>query len=596
MARVTRSGQPGSGWEPQERLSRFRGQLARARRKIFRLDVLLAIGLTAVAFLTQAQTNESASAMEEKKSDTHSDTKSDAKFFEEPPLSVTAHSITLDGKTLKYHATAGYIVLKEEEGKPLVKSPASKPGTEHKSKSKEDTEKTKEGLKPKAKVFFVAYALDEAGDPGKRPLTFAFNGGPGASSVWLHMGSMAPRRANLTDEGEAPPPPYQLVDNESTWLDLTDLVFIDPVSTGYSRPVSKEDPKQYHGLKEDIASVGDFIRVYTSRNSRWLSPKFMLGESYGTTRAAGLSDYLENRYGLYLTGIILVSSALDFQALQFSPQNNDPYIQFLPSYTASAWYHKKLPADLESKSLADVVSSARTFAAGEYASALARGDQLPAADKQRLAGEVSRFSGLPAGDVLQWKLRIKDTQFFTHLLRAEGKMLGRLDARFSGFRYEPGTDISGSQDFEYDPSDEAVSGPFGAAFNDYVRRELHFESELPYELIADVEPWDFGDAANGYPNTAEDLRKTMTRNPYLKVWVTCSYYDLATPFFGAENVVATMNLEPAVRANLRFSYYESGHMLYIHKPSRLKFKTDFEGFLRDSLNQQPVHATARGGG
>jgi len=525
--------------------------------------------------------------------DAKNDTKGEDKIFEEPPLSVTAHSIMVGGKTLKYHATAGYILLKEEEGKPLVKDAGQKPAPETKSESKPETEpnKTKDGLKPKAKIFFVAYTLDDASDPSTRPLTFAFNGGPGSSSVWLHMGSVAPRRANLTDEGEAPPPPYRLTDNESTWLDLTDLVFIDPVSTGYSRPVAKEDPNQYHGIKEDIASVGDFIRLYTSRNTRWLSPKFILGESYGTTRAAGLSDYLQDRYGLYLNGIILVSSALNFQALEFAPQNNDPYIQFLPSYAASAWYHRKLPADLQARSLPEVVQAARAFASGDYASALARGDQLPAAEKTRLAGELSRFTGLPSGDLLQWKLRVKDSQFFTHLLRAENKMLGRYDARFSGFRYEPGTD----HDDEYDPSDEAVTGPLGAAFNDYVRRELNFDSDIPYELSTDVGPWNFGDAANGFPNTAEALRRAMTRNPYLKIWVTCSYYDLATPFFGAENVVASMNLEPAIRANLRFSYYESGHMLYIHKPSRVKFKADFEAFLKDAMNQQPVHSAARGG-
>ncbi len=419
-----------------------------------------------------------AAADDSAKPDAKSDNKSDAKFFEEPPLSVTPHSITLGGRALKYHATAGYIVLKEEEGKPLVQGPVQKPPSE--SNSETEPNKTKDGLKPKAKVFFVAYTLDDVSDPATRPLTFAFNGGPGSSSVWLHMASVAPRRANLTDEGEAPPPPYRLTDNESTWLDLTDLVFIDPVSTGYSRPVAKESPNQYHGLKEDIASVGDFIRLYASRNTRWLSPKFILGESYGTTRAAGLSDYLQDRYGLYFNGIILVSSALNFQALEFSPQNNDPYIQFLPSYTASAWYHKKLPADIQAKSVAEVVAASRTFAAGDYATALARGDLLSADDKTKLAGELSRYTGLPASDLLLWKLRVKDTLFFTHLLRAEGKMLGRLDARFSGVRYEPGTD--GASDGEYDPSSEAVNGPLGAAFNDYVRRELKFESDLPYEL------------------------------------------------------------------------------------------------------------------
>jgi carboxypeptidase C (cathepsin A) len=285
------------------------------------------------------------------KGDTKSDTKDDTKYFEDPPPSITAHSITVGGKTMKFHATAGYIVLKEEEGKPLVKQPNQKPPPESKPETKPEGEptKTKDGLKAKAKVFFVAYTLDDTGDPGNRPLTFAFNGGPGSSSVWLHMASVAPRRAVLTDEGEAPPPPYQLTDNESTWLDRTDLVFIDPVSTGYSRPVTKEDPQQYHGLKEDIASVGDFIRLYVSRNNRWLSPKIILGESYGTTRAAGLSDYLQNRYGLYLNGIILVSSALNFQAFLFTPQNNDPYVDFLPTYAASAWYHKKLAADLQNE-------------------------------------------------------------------------------------------------------------------------------------------------------------------------------------------------------------------------------------------------------
>ncbi|HEX3987999.1 MAG TPA: peptidase S10 [Verrucomicrobiae bacterium] len=552
---------------------------------------LLALLLLTLTFRLAADSDSDKSAAKpDANPESKNDSKSDEKIFEEPAPSVTAHSITIDGKTLKYHATAGFIVLKEEEGKPLIKDGSQKPSPDSKPDSKEsEPGKTRDGLKPKAKVFFVAYTLDEVGDPATRPVTFAFNGGPGSSSVWLHMASIAPRRANLTDEGEAPPPPYRLTDNQSTWLDLTDLVFIDPVSTGYSRPVAHEDAGQYHGLKEDIASVGDFIRLYTSRNTRWLSPKFILGESYGTTRAAGLSDYLQERYGLYFNGIILVSSVLNFGAIEFSPQNNEPYIQFLPSFATSAWYHKKLPPDLQSKTVAEVAAAARTFAGGEYAVALGKGDQLTADEKTHLADELSRYTSLPAKDILQWKLRIKDSQFFNRLLQAENKVTGRYDARFSGFRYEPGTD----SDQEYDPSDEAVTGPLGAAFNDYIRRELQFDSDIPYELSTDVGPWNFGDAGNGWPNTAEDLRKAMTRNPYLKVWVTCSYYDLATPFFGAENVIASMNLEPSIRANLRFSYYESGHMLYIHNPSREKFKSDFETFLKDSTTQQPVHSASR---
>jgi carboxypeptidase C (cathepsin A) len=517
------------------------------------------------------------------------DAKSDAKVEEEPTLSVTAHTIVVNGRTIKYHATAGYMLVKEEEGKPLVK-PDGPPAPPAENKSDKEETKTKDGLKPKAKIFFVAYTLDDVADPATRPLTFAFNGGPGSASVWLHMAAVAPRRASLTDEGEAPPPPYQLVDNESTWLDQTDLVFIDPVSTGYSRPVTKEDPKQFHGLKEDIASVGDFIRLYTSRNARWLSPKIVLGESYGTTRAAGLSDYLQNRYGLYLNGIILVSSVLSFQALEFTPQNNDPFIGFLPSFATTAWYHRKLSTDLQAKGVADVAAEARTFASHDYALALLQGDNLSADEKKRVADGLSRLTGLPSAYYLQRKLRVADSEFFTQLLGPENRLIGRFDSRYTGLRYEPGTTDASN---EYDPSDEAVNGPLTAAFNDYVRRELKYESDIPYETVSDVSPWNFGDAGNGFPNTAEDLRHAMTRNPYLKVWVTCSYYDLATPFYGAESAIAHLNLDPSVRGNLRFTYYESGHMLYLHKPSRVKFKADFEGFLHDATTQQPVHSAAR---
>lgn len=522
--------------------------------------------------------------------------KTEAKPDKEPPLSVTAHMITIDGKVLKYHVTAGYIVLKEEEGKPLVppdpSEPAPAPTPEPKApdETKEAADKPKDGLTPKAKVFFVAYTLDDVADPGSRPVTYLFNGGPGSSSIWLHMASIAPRRAVLTDEGEAPPPPYRLMDNESTWLDHTDLVFIDPVSTGYSRPMPKEDPKQYYGLKEDIASVGDFIRLYTTRNARWLSPKFILGESYGTTRAAGLSDYLQSRYGLYLNGIILVSSCLDFQALEFTPQNSDPYIGFLPSYATAAWYHHRLSPEMQAKGVAEVAQEARAFAGGEYTLALMHGDTLPEKDRQHAADELSRFTGIPSAEFRLLRLRMTDGMFFQRLLLSEGRYLGRFDARFTGLSYAPGY----SMDWEaYDPSDEAVGPPLTSAFNDYVRRELKYESDIPYETDIDATGWRFGDAGNGFPNTAEDLRKAMTRNPYLKVWVTCSYYDLATPFFEAESVVASMNLDPSVRSNIRFTYYESGHMLYIHAPSRVKFKADFLNFLGDATSQAVVHTAAR---
>ena len=502
--------------------------------------------------------------------------------MEEPTLSVTAHSVTVGGKTIKYHATAGYILLKDEPKKPLE-------GAAEGSGAAADAETTKDGLKPKAKVFFVAYTLDDVADPSTRPLTFCFNGGPGSSSIWLHLGALAPRRARLTDEGEAPLPPSTLVDNESTWLDETDLVFIDPVSTGFSRPVPKESAQQFHGLKEDIASVGDFIRLYTSRNARWLSPKFIAGESYGTTRAAGLSDYLESRYGMSMNGIILLSSALSYQEFAFRPGNDHPYINFLPSFATAAWYHKKLPPDLQAKSLAEVADAARAFAGNDYALALERGDRMPAEERRRVAEQLARFSGVPASLWTERNLRIDSFTFFTELLRSEARIIGRYDARFSGSRYEPGTDQA---EEEYDPSLQAVQGTFSAAFNDYVRRELKFESDLPYELLVDVQPWNFGSASGGFPSTAEDLRHAMLRNPYLKVWIACGYYDLATPFLSIESTVARLNLDPSVRGNLTFTYYPSGHMVYIHAPSRAKFKADFTAFLEESLKQPVVRTTA----
>jgi carboxypeptidase C (cathepsin A) len=506
---------------------------------------------------------------------------------EEPVLSITAHTVTLDGKVLKYHVTAGYMIQKEEEGKPLFKAHGGPPAAL--ADEKADGDKPKDGLKPKAKIFFVAYTLDDVTDLSKRPVTYLFNGGPGSASLWLHMGAVGPRRASLTAEGEAPPPPYQVADNESTWLDRTDLVFIDPVSTGFSRPVPKENAGQFHGVKEDLASVGDFIRLYTTRNGRWLSPKFVVGESYGTFRAAGLSDYLQARYGLYLNGIVLVSSVLSYQSIVFFPEINEPYIAFLPSFATAAWYHKKLSPEMEAKGVDEVAREARAFAGTEYTLALEKGDGVSPEERQKVSDQLSHFTGIAASEFKLLKLRLPDSMFFDHLLRQEGKYVGRYDARFTGLSYSPGQ----STDDEYDPSYEAVSPVFNAAFNDYIRRELKYENDIPYESLISVAPWDFGSASEGVPNTAEDLRRAMTRNPYLKVWVVCGYYDLATPFFGAERLVASMNLDPSIRANLRFTYYESGHMIYIHAPSRAKFKADFLSFLGDATSQPVVNAAAR---
>jgi carboxypeptidase C (cathepsin A) len=512
----------------------------------------------------------------------------------EPPPSVTEHTLTVGGKTIHYRATTGYMVMRDwsEKKKPAdgdgdkAREPAASPAKES-DKSKDKDGKDKDEPKQKAKVFYVAYTRTDVGDDrAKRPITYSFNGGPGSASVWLHLGALGPRRTELTERGEAPLPPYRLVDNEATWLDATDLVFIDPVSTGYSRSAQGEDPKQFHGFKEDLASVGDFIRLYTSRNTRWASPKFIIGESYGTTRAAGLSDYLQERYGFYVNGIILVSSILDFSTARFNPGNDRPYPLFLPTYTAAAWYHKKLPPDLQSKPLTDVLRESENFASNQYLLALNRGDQLDENQRKELASNLARLTGLPADAIAQSNFRIPARRFFFDLLKDRNRSVGRYDARFTGIRYEPGT-----EEYDFDPSYEAVLGPYSAMMNDYLRRELKFESDLPYEMIADVRPWNYANVAqNQYLDVAEDLRKAMSRNPYLKLWVCCGYYDLATPYYAAQHVLHAMQLDPTIRDNLRMTFYEAGHMIYINHPSLLQFRNDATAFMQDALKPRVVPA------
>ncbi|MBX9687640.1 MAG: hypothetical protein K2X27_13115 [Candidatus Obscuribacterales bacterium] len=493
---------------------------------------------------------------------------------DEPKLSVSEHTININGKPVKYKATAGYMILKDYNEKGRSHSDKS---SSDKSDSDKDKDKKKDP-KALAKVFFIAYTRDDAGSSAQRPLTFSFNGGPGSASIWLHMGALGPRRAVLSDRGEALPPPYKLEDNNSSWIDLSDLVFIDPVSTGFSRPEPDEDAKKFHGYKEDIESVGEFIRLYITKNQRWTSPKFIVGESYGTTRAAGLSDYLQRRYGIYFNGIALVSSVLNFGTIDFNPGNDLPFALFMPSYTATAWYHKKLPAELQNKALPDLLKDAEQFAANDYLQALFQGDRLSAAKKDEIADRLSSFIGMPSSYVKQLNLRVPDNLFFSRLLCDKDRLIGRYDSRFTGIRYAPGTD-----DAEFDPSAEAVTGTFTATFNDYVRRELHFESELPYETIANVWPWSWKEAQNRYLDVSADLRKAMSRNPYLKVWLSCGHYDLATPYFSSKYTVDQMALDPSIRKNVRLTYYDSGHMMYIYRPALQKFKSDFESFLKDSI-------------
>jgi carboxypeptidase C (cathepsin A) len=483
--------------------------------------------------------------------------KDESKADKEPrdKISSTTNTVTIGGQEIRYRATAGTIVMKDEEDK------------------------------PRATVFFIAYTKlgGSETNPAARPITFSFNGGPGSSSVWLHLGALGPRRVWLEDDGGLPPPPYRLVDNEYSLLDESDLVFIDPVSTGYSRPAAGEDPKKFHGVQEDLESVGDFIRLYTTRYERWASPKFLIGESYGTTRAAGLSGYLEDRYGIYLNGIGLISSVLDFSTISFNSGNDLPCILYLPSETAAAWYHKKLPADLQSGDLKRALAESEQFALGDYAHALTLGAGLPAADRQRIVQTLARLTGLSADFVDRSDLRINAGQFFKELLRNERLTIGRYDARRTG------TDRNSvGEGAEYDPSYTSVLGPFTATLNDYVRRDLKFDSDLPYEILTGkVQPWDYSVAENRYLDVAETLRKAMTHNPYLKVFAASGYYDMATPYLSTRYTFDHIGLPPDLRSNITLGYYEAGHMMYVNRASLAQLKHDLAGFVRSAAFPPP---------
>ncbi len=469
-------------------------------------------------------------------------------------LVTSKHSIRIGGKAVKYTVTAGTMVLKEETT---------------------DREKEAEGEKPRAQIFFVAYTKDGVKDTAKRPLTFSFNGGPGSSSVWLHLGVLGPRRVIMKDDGELPKPPYQLKDNEFSILDETDLVFIDPMNTGYSRPVTGEKPKEWHGFKKDIESVGDFIRLYATRYNRWLSPKFLIGESYGTTRASGLSGYLQERHGMYLNGLMLISAVLDFTTLDFNLNNDLPFIMFLPGYTATAWYHDALKPH---RPLQDWLKEAEEFALGDYAKALLKGDSLTKEERADIVKRTAYFTGISEQFIERSNLRINDQHYFKELLRERGLTVGRLDSRLIG-RDRLGV----TENAEYDPLLTNIMGPYTAAFYDYIRRELKFESDLPYEILSGfVHPWSYKEFENAYVNVGETLRAAMTYNPYLKVYVANGYYDLGTPYFATEYTFNHLGLDESLRGNVTMGYYEAGHMMYIHIPSLKQMKKDLANFIKDS--------------
>jgi carboxypeptidase C (cathepsin A) len=492
--------------------------------------------------------------MTDKDTDDKADEKKDEKDIPSDDFVSAQHSITVKRRKLNYTTTTGRVVLRQEvlaEGK-------------------------FDGHQPKAEVFMTTYTLDGA-DPKTRPVTFAFNGGPGSSSVWLHLGLLGPRRVVSGDVGELTPPPYELADNAETLLAHSDLVFIDPVSTGYSRAVKGEKPGEYHGFQGDVDSVGEVIRLWTSRNGRWMSPKFLAGESYGTLRAAALAEHLQSRYGMYLNGLMLISSVLDFTTLDFNENNDVAYTLFLPTYAAIAHYHG-LHGDRE---LADVLAEAEEFASRDYPWALARGHRLTADERADIVTRLAALTGLSEDYVDRVNLRVEHIRFFTELLRHQRRVVGRLDGRFTSWDAD-----YGQEQMSEDASYAAILGPYAAALNHYVRAELEYSNDLPYEIISrSVHPWSYKEFEGRAVTVTAKLSAAMRTNPHLKVHVAFGYHDGATAYYAAEHVLAHLAIPAELRENIESAYYPAGHMMYVHEPSRVQQSKDLADFVKSTSNR-----------
>jgi carboxypeptidase C (cathepsin A) len=473
----------------------------------------------------------------------------------EEKISQTSHTVRLDGRELKYLATAGTLPIRLDDGKVA------------------------------ARMFFVAYTKDGE-DVKTRPVSFLYNGGPGSPTVWLHMGSFGPRRVQMGEDGVQPAPPFRLVDNEYSLLDVTDLVFVDAIDTGYSRGVAGVNTAQFHGQTGDIRSFGEFIAEYLKMYGRWSSPKFLIGESYGTIRSAGLSAELQSRHGIELNGIALISSLLTYQTVSLAPDNDVAYAVMIPTYTATAWYHKKLAADLQ-RDLKHAVDEAKAFALGDYLLALARGNTLSDAERKAMAVRLSRYTGLPEAFVLDSNLRVSADRYRKELLRAKRVTIGRYDSRLTALDL----DAAGERE-EFDPSDAAVNGAFRSLFQDYVRLDLKWESDLHYPSTStsNVRPWTYDQ--NRYMDMTEALRSTMAKNPFLKVFVACGYFDMATPLAGSEFNFSHLAYDRPITDRVSFGYYESGHMVYLRPSAHKALKRDLAAFVLSSAGGR-MHTPAQ---
>jgi carboxypeptidase C (cathepsin A) len=514
------------------------------------------LGLSAMAlalFFAQAA---NAQAQEPAKDAKPADAKgADAKANADTPKeesSVTDHTIKLDGQVISYKATASTTLLKDAKGEPT------------------------------ALIYSTAYTKSDSKDMSTRPIAFIYNGGPGSASIWLHMGAFGPRRVVTANAAQTPPPPYRMVDNIGCLLDKADMVFIDPVGTGFSHAVGKAEGKDFWGVDQDAKSLAEFISIYISRNNRWNSPKFLIGESYGTFRSAVLGNLLQSSKGIYINGIVLISSVLDLATLQFAPGDDRPYMFFLPSYAAAASYYKMLkepPSDLKA-----FLMEVRKFASTEYAEALMKGSQLTEAEKIDVARKLSHYTGLSEDFLVKADLRVSLSQFNAELERNRGLTIGRYDARYSGPTIDLLTERS-----EYDPSYTAVSGAFTAAFNTYCREELKYSPERTYETLSG-EPgrnWDWKHSngrnfGGGAANAEVDLAEALLTNSHLQVEVENGLFDQATPFFATEYTMDHLGIPADLRAHIHLNYYDSGHMIYLHEEDLAKLKANVASFIENA--------------
>ncbi len=505
-------------------------------------NLLLCGAILSALMLSAARADDSQSSPSPaQKADASPKPEKESADAKEAPPKETIGTAQIAGASLAYHVKTGMMPILKDDG----------------------------GVR--ANLFYVYYKLDSGGDAAKRPITFCFNGGPGSSSVWLHLGAFGPKKVQLPSGTEASSPAAKIVDNPNSILDATDLVFIDPIATGLSRAAKGEKQEQFFDVDEDIKAAGEFIRLFVTRENRWLSPKYLCGESYGGLRVGGLVPYLQDEHGMNIDGVIVLSGLLDFETLYEDGSNELPFVLSLPAFAATASYYHKLAPDLQAD-LPKALREAREFAHGAYATALLKGNAIDPGEKQRVAEQLSRFTGLAARDISDTNLRITPDIFRSLLLRQEGKILGRFDARITADSREKLHNWP-----EFDPSLSAVLPIFSAGVNDYVRDNLGYKSDAPYHVLGAL-PWHYGQFSNRYASMTEKLGGALRQDPHMRLLVLLGKYDLAIPGDEMRYSIDHLPIPDSLRGNVTFASYDSGHMMYLNPPDAAKLRADLLAF------------------